>query len=65
MYESVTSFYVLKAHSQETTGMVVTTLMVVALRCGRKRETTLSCQVSAALTKEWRAASDRSTDWKR
>jgi hypothetical protein len=36
---------------QETTGMVVTTLMAVVLRCGRKRETTtLSSQVSAALT---------------
>jgi hypothetical protein len=29
-----------KAHSQETTGMVVTTLMAVALQCGRKWETT-------------------------
>jgi len=40
-----------KAHSQETTRMIVTTLMAVVLRCGRKRETTtLSSQVSAALT---------------
>jgi len=40
-----------KSYSQETTRIVVTTLMAVVLRCGRKRETTtLSSQVSVALT---------------
>jgi hypothetical protein len=40
-----------KAHSQETTGMVVKTSMAVVLRCGRKRETIiLSSQLSAAVT---------------
>jgi len=40
-----------KSYSQETRGVVVTTLMAVELRCGRKRETTtLSSQGSVALT---------------